>query len=144
MILQLNLAAIVAVASQATWRKVRPAIVQEAVWLPCALFVGGCGSRSDQGVSRHDCAAASDGGECSHRGNAGRSHSIWLMTQAARWGQIKGIPANAHEVAEKSWNTEIYRRTRDSQAGSRADDGVSKLFAVAVVNRSRKHSVSGR
>ncbi|KAM3097902.1 ABC transporter substrate-binding protein [Phormidesmis sp. 146-35] len=38
-----------------------------------------------------------------------RSHSIWLMTQAARWGQIKEIPANAHEVAEKSWKTEIYR-----------------------------------
>jgi nitrate/nitrite transport system substrate-binding protein len=38
-----------------------------------------------------------------------RSHSIWLMTQAARWGQIKAIPKDAHEVAEKSWKTEIYR-----------------------------------
>jgi nitrate/nitrite transport system substrate-binding protein len=38
-----------------------------------------------------------------------RSHSIWLMTQSARWGQIKEIPTNAHEVAEKSWKTEIYR-----------------------------------
>ncbi|MGV0024001.1 ABC transporter substrate-binding protein [Phormidesmis priestleyi] len=38
-----------------------------------------------------------------------RSHSIWLMTQSARWGQIKEIPHNAHEVAETSWKTEIYR-----------------------------------
>jgi nitrate/nitrite transport system permease protein len=40
MILQLNLAAIVAVASQSTWRKVRPAIVREAVWLPAIGFLG--------------------------------------------------------------------------------------------------------
>ncbi|KAM3112451.1 nitrate ABC transporter permease [Phormidesmis sp. 146-33] len=40
MILQLNLAVIVAVASQATWRKVRPAIAQEAVWLPAIGFLG--------------------------------------------------------------------------------------------------------
>ncbi|KAM3097901.1 nitrate ABC transporter permease [Phormidesmis sp. 146-35] len=40
MILQLNLAAIVAVASQTTWRKVRPAIAQEAVWLPAIGFLG--------------------------------------------------------------------------------------------------------
>ena len=30
-----------------------------------------------------------------------RSRSIWLMTQAARWGQIKEIPKNADEVAAK-------------------------------------------
>ncbi|GCL38671.1 twin-arginine translocation pathway signal [Sphaerospermopsis reniformis] len=38
-----------------------------------------------------------------------RSRSIWLMTQAARWGQIKEIPKNAEQVAEKGWRTDLYR-----------------------------------
>ncbi len=38
-----------------------------------------------------------------------RSHSVWLMTQAARWGQIKEIPKNANEIAEKAWKIELYR-----------------------------------
>jgi nitrate/nitrite transport system substrate-binding protein len=38
-----------------------------------------------------------------------RSRSIWLMTQAARWGQIKEIPKNAEEVAAKGWRTDLYR-----------------------------------
>jgi nitrate/nitrite transport system substrate-binding protein len=38
-----------------------------------------------------------------------RSQSIWLMTQAARWGQIKEIPKNANEVAQKGWRTDLYR-----------------------------------
>jgi nitrate/nitrite transport system substrate-binding protein len=38
-----------------------------------------------------------------------RSHSIWLMTQAARWGQIKEVPKNAVQLAEKAWRTDLYR-----------------------------------
>jgi nitrate/nitrite transport system substrate-binding protein len=38
-----------------------------------------------------------------------RSHSIWLMTQAARWGQISEIPPNAEELARKAWQTDLYR-----------------------------------
>jgi nitrate/nitrite transport system substrate-binding protein len=38
-----------------------------------------------------------------------RSSSIWLMTQAARWGQIKEFPKNAEELAEKGWRTDLYR-----------------------------------
>ncbi|PSB20146.1 twin-arginine translocation pathway signal protein [Phormidesmis priestleyi ULC007] len=38
-----------------------------------------------------------------------RSHSVWLMTQAARWGQIKEIPKNAEEIAQKAWKTDLYR-----------------------------------
>ena len=38
-----------------------------------------------------------------------RSGSIWLMTQAARWGQIAEIPKNAEELAKKSWRTDLYR-----------------------------------
>jgi nitrate/nitrite transport system substrate-binding protein len=38
-----------------------------------------------------------------------RSHSIWLMTQAARWGQIPKIPANAEALASQAWRTDLYR-----------------------------------
>lgn len=38
-----------------------------------------------------------------------RSRSIWLMTQAARWGQIKEFPKNAEQVAEDGWRTDLYR-----------------------------------
>ena len=31
------------------------------------------------------------------------------MTQAARWGQIPDIPANAEELAAKGWRTDLYR-----------------------------------
>lgn len=39
-----------------------------------------------------------------------RSRSIWLMTQAARWGQIQQIPKNAEEMAETGWRTDLYRQ----------------------------------
>ncbi|MBO3463728.1 ABC transporter substrate-binding protein, partial [Aetokthonos hydrillicola] len=38
-----------------------------------------------------------------------RSRSIWLMTQAARWGQIHSFPQNAEKLAEKGWRTDLYR-----------------------------------
>jgi len=38
-----------------------------------------------------------------------RSDSIWLMTQAARWGQIKSFPKNAEQIAERGWKTDLYR-----------------------------------
>ncbi|MDZ8108424.1 MAG: ABC transporter substrate-binding protein [Nostoc sp. DedQUE12a] len=38
-----------------------------------------------------------------------RSRSIWLMTQAARWGQIKAFPKNAEKLAERGWRADLYR-----------------------------------
>jgi len=38
-----------------------------------------------------------------------QSHSIWLMTQAARWGQLPEIPNNAEELARKGWRADLYR-----------------------------------
>ncbi|MBN3878900.1 MULTISPECIES: ABC transporter substrate-binding protein [unclassified Nostoc] len=38
-----------------------------------------------------------------------RSRSIWLMTQAARWGQIHKFPKNADKLAEQGWRTDLYR-----------------------------------
>ena len=38
-----------------------------------------------------------------------QSQSLWLMTQAARWGQIPEIPKNAEEIAQKAWKTQLYR-----------------------------------
>ncbi len=38
-----------------------------------------------------------------------QSHSLWLMTQAARWGQIPDIPADAEAKARRAWRTDLYR-----------------------------------
>lgn len=38
-----------------------------------------------------------------------QSHSLWLMTQSARWGQIREFPVNAEELARKAWRTDLYR-----------------------------------
>lgn len=38
-----------------------------------------------------------------------QSQSLWLMTQSARWGQIKKIPPDAEKVARQAWRTDLYR-----------------------------------
>jgi nitrate/nitrite transport system substrate-binding protein len=38
-----------------------------------------------------------------------QSQSLWLMTQAARWGQISEIPADAEAKARTAWRTDLYR-----------------------------------
>ncbi len=38
-----------------------------------------------------------------------QSESIWLMTQSARWGQIREIPKNAEALARQAWRTDLYR-----------------------------------
>lgn len=38
-----------------------------------------------------------------------QSESLWLMTQAARWGQIPEFPHNADEIARQAWRTDLYR-----------------------------------
>jgi nitrate/nitrite transport system substrate-binding protein len=38
-----------------------------------------------------------------------QSESLWLMTQAARWGQISKFPRDADEIARKAWRTDLYR-----------------------------------
>ena len=42
-----------------------------------------------------------------------RSRSIWLMTQAARWHQIKEIPKNAEIISAQGWRTDLYRDIAD-------------------------------
>ena len=42
-----------------------------------------------------------------------QSESLWLITQAARWGQIAEIPKNAEEIAKKAWRTDLYRQIAD-------------------------------
>jgi nitrate/nitrite transport system substrate-binding protein len=37
------------------------------------------------------------------------AQSLWLMTQAARWGQIAEFPKNADEIARQAWRTDLYR-----------------------------------
>ncbi|MBD2110157.1 ABC transporter substrate-binding protein [Nodosilinea sp. FACHB-13] len=38
-----------------------------------------------------------------------QSQSIWLMTQATRWGQIEEFPADAEAKAKQAWRTDLYR-----------------------------------
>ena len=38
-----------------------------------------------------------------------QSQCLWLMTQAARWGQISEFPKNAEAIARQAWRTDLYR-----------------------------------
>jgi nitrate/nitrite transport system substrate-binding protein len=38
-----------------------------------------------------------------------QSESLWLMTQATRWGQIPEFPKNAEAIARQAWRTDLYR-----------------------------------
>lgn len=38
-----------------------------------------------------------------------QSQSLWLMTQATRWGQIPEFPKNAEAIARQAWRTDLYR-----------------------------------
>lgn len=38
-----------------------------------------------------------------------QSESLWLMTQATRWGQIPELPKNADAIIRKAWRTDLYR-----------------------------------
>ncbi|MEA5532642.1 CmpA/NrtA family ABC transporter substrate-binding protein [Crocosphaera sp. XPORK-15E] len=38
-----------------------------------------------------------------------QSQGLWLMTQAARWQQIKEFPKNAEQFARRAWKTDLYR-----------------------------------
>ena len=38
-----------------------------------------------------------------------QSESLWLVTQAARWGQISEIPRDAEALARKAWRSDLYR-----------------------------------
>lgn len=52
---------------------------------------------------------AADGLEHNHSTFLWQSQSLWLMTQAARWGQIPEIPKNAEQLARQAWRTDLYR-----------------------------------
>ena len=38
-----------------------------------------------------------------------QSECLWLVTQAARWGQISEIPRDAEALARKAWRSDLYR-----------------------------------
>jgi len=56
-----------------------------------------------------DLAAAEGNIPGNHSTFLWQSQSLWLMTQAARWGQIGEIPANAEQIARQAWRTDLYR-----------------------------------
>jgi nitrate/nitrite transport system substrate-binding protein len=38
-----------------------------------------------------------------------QSQGLWIMTQAARWKQIKALPDDPRAMVNKSWRTDLYR-----------------------------------
>jgi nitrate/nitrite transport system substrate-binding protein len=38
-----------------------------------------------------------------------QSESLWLMTQAVRWGQVAEFPKHAEAIARQAWRTDLYR-----------------------------------
>ncbi len=38
-----------------------------------------------------------------------QSQALWLMTQAARWGQVEAFPTDADALARRTWRTDLYR-----------------------------------
>lgn len=38
-----------------------------------------------------------------------QSQCLWLMTQAARWGQVTEFPKDAETIARQAWRTDLYR-----------------------------------
>jgi nitrate/nitrite transport system substrate-binding protein len=42
-----------------------------------------------------------------------QSQALWLMTQAARWGQTPGLPSDPERTARKAWRTDLYREIVD-------------------------------
>jgi nitrate/nitrite transport system substrate-binding protein len=38
-----------------------------------------------------------------------QSDSLWLMTQATRWGQLAEFPKEAEAIARQAWRTDLYR-----------------------------------
>ncbi|HEY9763360.1 MAG TPA: CmpA/NrtA family ABC transporter substrate-binding protein [Trichocoleus sp.] len=60
-----------------------------------------------------DLLAAQGNIENTHSTFLWQSQSIWLMTQAARWGQIPDIPKDAEKLARQAWRTDLYREIAD-------------------------------
>ncbi|WP_196797439.1 hypothetical protein [Gloeocapsa sp. PCC 7428] len=63
-----------------------------------------------------------------------QSESIWLMTQSARWGQIKSIPKNAEELARKAWRTDLYREIADEMGIECPKDDFKIVPATAFID----------
>lgn len=56
-----------------------------------------------------DLKAPAAGLENNHSTFLWQSQSLWLMTQATRWGQLAEFPRNAEAIARQAWRTDLYR-----------------------------------
>jgi nitrate/nitrite transport system substrate-binding protein len=60
-----------------------------------------------------------------------QSECLWIMTQSARWGQIKEIPKNAEEVARQAWRTDLYREIA-AEMGIKCPNEDAKIEAAEL------------
>jgi nitrate/nitrite transport system substrate-binding protein len=66
-----------------------------------------------------------------------RSRSIWFMTQAARWGQIRDFPKNAEELAAQGWRADIYREVAQEMGIPCPKDDFKVERAEAFIDQKR-------
>jgi nitrate/nitrite transport system substrate-binding protein len=64
-----------------------------------------------------------------------QSQSLWLMTQATRWGQIAEFPADAEEKARQAWRTDLYREIAAEMGIQCPSDDYKVEPAAAFIDR---------
>jgi nitrate/nitrite transport system substrate-binding protein len=65
-----------------------------------------------------------------------QSQSLWLMTQAARWGQIPEFPKDAERKARLAWRTDLYREIAAELGITCPQDDYKVEPAEAFIDRS--------
>jgi nitrate/nitrite transport system substrate-binding protein len=63
-----------------------------------------------------------------------QSDSLWLMTQAQRWGQIKEFPQNAEEIARQAWQTDLYREIAEEMGIKCPSDNYKTVSGSAFID----------
>jgi nitrate/nitrite transport system substrate-binding protein len=64
-----------------------------------------------------------------------QSQSLWLMTQATRWGQILEFPKNAEAIARQAWRTDLYREIAAEMGIKCPSDDYKVEPAAAFIDR---------
>ncbi|KOR35922.1 MULTISPECIES: CmpA/NrtA family ABC transporter substrate-binding protein [Planktothricoides] len=63
-----------------------------------------------------------------------QSDSLWLMTQAHRWGQIPEFPKNAEEIAKQAWQTDLYRAIANEMGIQCPSDNYKTVSGEAFID----------
>lgn len=64
-----------------------------------------------------------------------QSDCLWLMTQAARWGQLPEFPTDAETIARAAWRTDLYREIAGEMGIACPSDDYKVEPAEAFIDR---------